>query len=59
MKLKSGSKEPGRNIIGSISKQQLKDIAEKKMGDLNAHDIDEAAKIIAGSAKSMGIEVKE
>ena len=59
MKLKSGSKEPGRNIIGSISIQQLKDIAEKKMKDLNAHDIDEAAKIIAGSARSMGIEVKE
>ena len=58
-KLKSGSKEPGRNIIGSISKQQLKDIAEKKMEDLNAHDLDEAAKIIAGSARSMGIEVKE
>ena len=47
------------NIIGSISKQQLKDIAEKKMEDLNAHDLDEAAKIIAGSARSMGIEVKE
>ena len=45
MKLKSGSKEPGRNIIGSISKQQLKDIAEKKMEDLNAHDIEEAAKM--------------
>ena len=59
MKLKSGSKEPGRNIVGSISKQQLKDIAEKKMADLNAHDLDEAAKIIAGSARSMGIEVKE
>ena len=58
-KLKSGSKEPGRNIIGSISKQQLKEIAEKKMEDLNAHDLDEAAKIIAGSARSMGIEVKE
>ena len=59
MKLKSGSKEPGRNIIGSISKQQLKEIAEKKMQDLNAHDLDEAAKIIAGSARSMGIEVKD
>ena len=58
-KLKSGSKEPGRNIIGSITKQQLKDIAQKKMDDLNAHDLDEAAKIIAGSARSMGIEVKE
>ena len=59
MKLKSGSNEPGRTIIGSITKQQLKDIAKKKMEDLNAHDIDEAAKIIAGSARSMGIEVKE
>ena len=58
-KLKSGSKEPGRNIVGFISKQQLKDIAEKKMADLNAHDLDEAAKIIAGSARSMGIEVKD
>ena len=59
MKIKSGSKEPGRNIIGSISKKQLEEIAKKKMEDLNAHDIDEAAKIIAGSARSMGIEVKE
>ena len=59
MKLKSGSKEPGRNIVGSISKQQLRDIAEKKMEDLNAHDLDEASKIIAGSARSMGIEVKD
>ena len=49
----------GRNIIGSISKKQLKEIAEKKMQDLNAHDLDEAAKIIAGSARSMGIEVKD
>jgi len=59
MKLKSGSKEPGRNIIGSISKKQLEEIAKKKMEDLNAHDLEEAAKIIAGSARSMGIEVKE
>ena len=58
-KLKSGSKEPGRNIVAKISKKQLKEIAEKKMADLNAHDVDEAAKIIAGSAKSMGIEVVE
>mgnify|MGYP003330046652 CR=1 FL=1 len=59
MKLKSGSKEPGRSIVGSITKQQLKDIAEKKMEDLNAHDLDEAAKIIAGSARSIGIEDKD
>ena len=59
VKLKGGSKEPGRNIVASISKKQLEDIAKEKMNDLNAHDIKEAAKIIAGSARSMGIEVKE
>ena len=59
VKLKTGSKEPGRNIVAKISKKQLKEIAEKKMSDLNAHDVDEAAKIIAGSARSMGIEVVE
>ena len=51
--------EPGRNIVAKISKKQLKEIAEKKMADLNAHDVNEAAKIIAGSARSMGIEVVE
>ena len=59
VKLKGGSKEPGRNIVASISKKQLEDIANQKMEDLNAHDLDEAVKIIAGSARSMGIEVKE
>ena len=59
IKLKSGSKEPGRNIVASITKKQLEEIAKKKMADLNAHDIEEASKIIAGSARSMGIEVKE
>ena len=59
VKLKGGSKEPGRNIVASISKKQLEDIANQKMNDLNAHDIEEAIKIIAGSARSMGIEVKE
>ena len=58
-KLKSGSKEPGRNIVASITKKQAEEIAKKKMEDLNAHDIDEAVKIIAGSARSMGIEVKD
>ena len=58
-KLKGGSKEPGRNIVASISKKQLEDIANQKMQDLNAHDLEEAVKIIAGSARSMGIEVKE
>ena len=59
LKIKSGSSEPGRNIIGSITKQQIKEIAKKKMEDLNANDLDEASKIIAGPARSMGIEVKE
>jgi len=59
IKLKSGSKEPGRNIVGSITKTQLKKIAEIKMKDLNAFSIDQAVKIIAGSARSMGVEVIE
>ena len=59
IKLKSGSQEPGRNIIASISKKQIEEIAKQKMADLNAHDLEQASKIIAGSARSMGIEVKE
>jgi len=59
IRLKSGSKEPGRNIVGSITKAQLKKIAEIKMKDLNAFSIDQAVKIIAGSARSMGVEVKD
>ena len=58
-KQKKGSSEPGRDIITQIRTSQLKDIAEKKMEDLNANDIDAAIKIIAGSARSMGIEVVE
>ena len=58
-KLKSGSKEPGRILKGSITKKQAEDIAKQKMKDLNAIDLEQAVKIIAGSAKSMGIEVKE
>ena len=57
-KLKGGSKEPGRVIVGSITKKQAEKIAQEKMKDLNAHDLDEAVKIICGSARSMGIEVK-
>ena len=54
-----GSSEPGRNIVASITKKQAEEIATQKMKDLNANDLDEAVKIIAGSARSMGIEVKE
>ena len=59
VKLKGGSKEPGRSIAGSITKKQAEEIATQKMKDLNAHDIEQAVKIISGSARSMGIEVKE
>ena len=58
-KLKGGSKEPGRVIVGSITKKQVEKIAQEKMKDLNANDLDQATKIIMGSARSMGIEVKE
>ena len=58
-KLKGGSKEPGRVIVGTISKKQAEKIAQEKMKDLNAFDLKEATKIICGSAKSMGIEVKD
>ena len=58
-KLKSGSNEPGRVIVGSITLKQAEKIAKEKKQDLNAHDIEEAIKIICGSAKSMGIEVKK
>ena len=58
-KLKGGSQEPGRVIVGSITKKQTEKIAQEKMKDLNAHSIEEAVKIISGSARSMGIEVKD
>ena len=59
-KLKGGSGAPGRDApVAQIRKSQLKEIAEKKMEDLNANDIDAAIKIIAGSARSMGVEVVE
>ena len=56
---KSIAEKAGADLVGSITKKQLESIAKEKMNDLNAHDIEEAIKIIAGSARSMGIEVKE
>jgi len=56
--LDGGSKEPGRTLVGKITMQQVREIAEKKMQDLNANDIEAAAKMIAGSARSMGITVE-
>jgi large subunit ribosomal protein L11 len=57
LSLDKGSAEPNRTKVGRITQAQLREIAEKKMNDLNAHDIDQAAKIIAGTARSMGVEV--
>ena len=56
--LKSGSKEPSKISAGSVTRAQVREIAEAKMKDLNANDIEGAMKIILGSARSMGIEVK-
>jgi large subunit ribosomal protein L11 len=55
--IEKGSGEPHREKVGTISEAQLRQIAEKKMKDLNANDIDAAAKIIAGTARSMGVDV--
>src|ERR687883_979209 len=52
-----GSGEPHREKVARISQAQVREIAERKLPDLNAHDIDQAAKIIAGTARSMGVEV--
>jgi large subunit ribosomal protein L11 len=57
LSLEKGSAEPHRDKVARISAAQLREIAEKKMNDLNANDIDAAAKIIAGTARSMGVEV--
>ena len=57
-KLQSGSKTPGKAVAGSISAKQVREIAEAKMKDLNATSIEGAMLIIAGSARSMGVEVK-
>jgi large subunit ribosomal protein L11 len=56
--LDKGSAEPNKEKVGTISQAQLREIAEKKLPDLNAHDVDQAAKIIAGTARSMGVEVQ-
>ena len=57
-KLKSGSGNPGREIVGSVTVNQIREIAEAKMKDLNANSVETAMQIILGSAKSMGIEVR-
>ena len=54
----SGSKLPGKDVAGTITQKQIREIAEAKLKDLNAYDIDAAAKMIAGSARSMGLQVE-
>jgi large subunit ribosomal protein L11 len=57
LNLQKGSGEPHKEKVGKISQSQLRAIAEKKLPDLNANDVDQAMKIIAGTARSMGVEV--
>jgi large subunit ribosomal protein L11 len=56
--IEKGSPEPNRNKVGRISKSQLRSIAEIKLEDLNARDVDQAMLVIAGTARSMGVEVE-
>jgi large subunit ribosomal protein L11 len=56
--LEKGSGEPNRNKVGKLTQSQLREIAETKMPDLNANDVEAAMKIIAGTARSMGVEVE-
>jgi large subunit ribosomal protein L11 len=58
-KIGKGSKEPGRGVAGKVTQDQLREIAEIKKQDLNANTVEQAMKIIAGSARSMGLEVQE
>jgi large subunit ribosomal protein L11 len=53
----SGSSEPHRVKVGKITQAQVREIAERKLNDLNANDLDQASKIIAGTARSMGVDV--
>ncbi|HET9902330.1 MAG TPA: 50S ribosomal protein L11 [Xanthobacteraceae bacterium] len=57
--IQSGAKTPGRGAVGSVSREQVKEIAQKKMKDLNCETIEAAMKMIEGSARSMGLEVRE
>ena len=57
-KINSGSKEPGRVSAGTVTMDQVREIAQTKMADLNTNDVEQAARIIAGSARSMGLTVE-
>ena len=56
--LAKGSGEPNKNKVGTVSREQVRQIAERKMADLNAFDVDAAERIVAGTARSMGIEIE-
>jgi large subunit ribosomal protein L11 len=56
--IEKGSPEPHREKVGTISRDQVRQIAETKLPDLNAHDVDQAMKIIEGTARSMGVDVR-
>src|SRR5215217_2280835 len=58
LNLKAGSKLPGKDSAGTITQKQIREIAEKKMADLNAYDVEQAMSMIAGSARSMGLQVE-
>jgi large subunit ribosomal protein L11 len=58
-KLESGSKTPGRDMAGSVTKAQVKEIAQAKMKDLNCETVEAAMRMVEGSARSMGIAVQE
>ena len=58
-KIEKGSGEPNRNKVGTVTRAQVREIAQQKLPDLNANDLDAAAKIIAGTARSMGLDVVE
>lgn len=59
IKVEKGSKEAGREMVGTLSKKDLEQIAKEKMADFNTSDLEAAKKIVAGSAKSMGVKVEE
>ncbi|HEX7343577.1 MAG TPA: 50S ribosomal protein L11, partial [bacterium] len=57
--LDKGSAEPNRTKVASMTQKQLRDVAAMKMADLNAHDVEQAMKIIAGTARSMGVKIED
>lgn len=57
--IEKGSGEPNKNKVGKVSMAEVRKIAERKLSDLNATDVDQAAKIIAGTARSMGLDITE